>query len=112
MLLHQSDVKGSRGIMGRNNIALTLALAMYSSGQSKETCLFNLTEFNARLAIPLKESELNRTIESAYSGKYEGAKRSYIINLCQEWVANDLEAKDLLKLQAGISLKNNVQNEK
>ena len=72
MLLHQSDVKGSRGIMGRNNIALTLALAMYSSGQSKETCLFNLTEFNARLAIPLKESELNRTIESAYSGKYEG----------------------------------------
>ncbi|MBZ4031111.1 primase C-terminal domain-containing protein [Ligilactobacillus salivarius] len=97
MLLHQSAVKGSRGIMGRNNIALTLALAMYSSGQSKETCLFNLTEFNARLAIPLKESELNRTIESAYSGKYEGAKRSYITSLCQEWVASDLEAKDLFK---------------
>lgn len=96
-LLHQSDVKGSREIMGRNNIALTLALAMYSSGQSKETCLFNLTEFNARLAIPLKESELNRTIDSAYSGKYEGTKRSYITSLCQEWVASDLEAKDLFK---------------
>ena len=59
--------------------------------------MFNLTEFNARLAIPLKESELNRTIESAYSGKYEGAKRSYITSLCQEWVASDLEAKDLFK---------------
>lgn len=95
LLLHKSDIKGEKGLMGRNNVVLTLALAMYSSGKSKENCLYNLTEFNARLAFPLKEVELNRTIESAYSGKYEGAKRSYITNLCQEWVSNDLQEKDL-----------------
>lgn len=95
LLLNESDIKGEKGTMGRNNVVLTLSLAMYASGRSKENCLYNLTEFNYRLETPLSDNELERTINSAYSGKYKGASREFITTLCTEWVNKDLKSSDL-----------------
>ncbi|QXL50323.1 primase C-terminal domain-containing protein [Ligilactobacillus salivarius] len=95
LLLNESDIKGEKGTMGRNNVVLTLSLAMYASGRSKENCLYNLTEFNYRLENPLSDNELERTVNSAYSGKYKGASKAFITTLCTEWVNRDLKSSDL-----------------
>lgn len=41
MLLHRGQIRGQKGVLGRNNAILTLALAFFSSGKEKENCEFN-----------------------------------------------------------------------
>lgn len=99
LLLHQGQIKGEKGRLGRNNAIFTLALAFYASDKSQDACLVNLNEFNARLAYPLKDSEVRRTVASAYKGDYQAANRQYIVALLQDWVDANLTAKDLFTRQ-------------
>lgn len=101
LLLHQGQIKGSKGLLGRNNAVLTLALAFYSSGKNQENCLYNLTEFNGRLEVPLTDAELRKTIASAYSGKYQAANRDYILSLVHQWVNPELKIEELFHFRRG-----------
>lgn len=99
MLLNESNIKGAKALMGRNNVLFTLALANFSSGVSQSDCEVVLTDFNGRLDEPLLSDEILKLITSAYSGKYEAASRDYITLLCRAWVDQKLKASDLFVKQ-------------
>lgn len=99
LLLNESNIKGAKALMGRNNVLFTLALANFSSGVSQGDCEVVLTDFNGRLDEPLASSEVLKIINSAYSGKYEAASRDYITLLCRAWVDQKLKASDLFVKQ-------------
>lgn len=105
LLLHETKFAGKKGLMGRNNVMFTLALAYFSSGSPIETCETNLLEFNDRLEHPLEEREVFKLIKSAYSENYQGASRDYILFLCQEWVSSELTTKDLFVRQGWFKFK-------
>lgn len=86
LLLHNSKIRGTKGVLGRNNAVLTLALAFFSSGKSLENCEYNLFQFNDQLTTPLEEKEVKNIIASAYSGKYKGASKEYIRYLVHTYV--------------------------
>ncbi|MFS0783465.1 primase C-terminal domain-containing protein [Bacillus sp. 1P06AnD] len=69
----------------RNNALLTLALANYASDRSFEETYDVLDQFNSNLNQPLPIREFERTLKSAYSGKYAGVKRSYVEGLLELW---------------------------
>ena len=83
MLMNESNIKGTKDLMGRNSVLFTLALANFSSGVSQGDCEVVLNEFSLRLDEPVTTSELLKIIASAYSGKYEAASRDYIMLLCR-----------------------------
>lgn len=97
LLLRRGQIYGEKGVLGRNNALLTLALAFVSSGKEKENCEYNLYQFNSRLDQPLRDAEVQRIIASAYSGKYRAAQRVYITRLVQTWVDSSLGERDLFK---------------
>jgi len=97
LLLRRGQIRGEKGVLGRNNALLTLALAFYSSNKDKENCEYNLKQFNSCLDQPLKDAEVQRIIDSAYSGKYKAAQRAYITRLVQTWVDSSLSEQDLFK---------------
>ena len=99
MLMNESNIKGTKNLMGRNSVLFTLALANFSSGVSQGDCEVVLNEFSLRLDEPVTTSELLKIIASAYSGKYEVASRDYIMLLCRAWVNKDLKAADLFTKQ-------------
>jgi len=99
MLLNESNIRGTKALMGRNNVLFTLALANFSSGVSQSDCELVLTDFNGRLDEPLLSDEVLKLIKSAYSGKYEAASRDYITLLCRAWVDQKLKASDLFVKQ-------------
>lgn len=99
MLMNESNIKGTKDLMGRNSVLFTLALANFSSGVSQGDCEVVLNEFSLRLDEPVTTSELLKIITSAYSGKYEAASRDYIMLLCRAWVNKDLKAADLFTKQ-------------
>ena len=99
MLMNESNIKGTKDLMGRNSVLFTLALANFSSGVSQGDCEVLLNEFSLRLDEPVTTSELLKIIASAYSGKYEAASRDYIMLLCRAWVNKDLKAADLFTKQ-------------
>ena len=99
MLMNESNIKGTKDLMGRNSVLFTLALANFSSGVSQGDCEVVLNEFSLRLDEPVTTSELLKIIASAYSGKYEAASRDYIMLLCRAWVNKDLKAADLFAKQ-------------
>lgn len=101
LLLHEGNIHGQKGMIGRNNAILTLALAFFSSGKTKENCEYNLMQFNERLIAPLKSTEVQRIINSAYSGKYNAAQRGYILELLQTWVDRSLTESDLFLKKRG-----------
>lgn len=101
MLLHRGQIRGRKGVLGRNNAILTLALAFFSSGKDKENCEFNLYQFNGRLSKPLRDIEVQRIIDSAYSGKYKAAQRTYITQLMQTWVDSSLTETELFTSKVG-----------
>lgn len=74
-----------------------MALAFFSSGKEKDNCEYNLYQFNSRLDQPLRDAEVQRIIDSAYSGKYKAAQRAYIIRLVQTWVGGSLSEQDIFK---------------
>ncbi|NJJ27014.1 replication protein RepR [Streptococcus anginosus] len=95
MLMNESNIKGAKALMGRNNVLFTLALANYSSGVSQSDCETILEQFNAGLDEPLSQDEYLKVVKSAYSGKYEAASRDFVLLLCKAWVNSKLTAKDL-----------------
>lgn len=97
LLLRRGQIHGEKGVLGRNNTLLTLALAFLSSGKGKQNCEYNLYQFNSRLDQPLKDTEVQRIIDSTYSGKYKAAQRAYITRLVQNWVDSSLSEQDLFK---------------
>ena len=99
MLLNESNIKGAKALMGRNNVLFTLALANFSSGISQGDCEVNLNVFNLQLDEPLTTGELLKLIASAYSRKYEAASRDYIMMLCKAWVNQELKDSDLFVKQ-------------
>ena len=70
---------------------MTLALANYSSGRPIEDAYDELDQFNSNLANPLSKSEFERTLRSAYSGKYKGVKRSYVEGLLELWTNGQVQ---------------------
>lgn len=97
LLLRRGQIHGEKGVLGRNNAILTMALAFFSSGKEKDNCEYNLYQFNSRLEHPLRDSEVQRIIDSAYSSKYQAAQRAYITKLVQTWVDSSLSEQDLFK---------------
>lgn len=101
LLLNSEKLKGSRGVLGRNNAFFTLSLAYYSSSCDIETCEYNLAMLNERLSNPLKESEIKRIIKSAYSSKYEAAAKDYIREICHTWIDPSLSDDQLFSQPQG-----------
>ncbi|MFC3928820.1 primase C-terminal domain-containing protein [Streptococcus caprae] len=95
LLMMEANIKGTKALMGRNNVLFTLALANFSSGVSQSDCEAVLADFNEHLAEPLSQDEFLKVVGSAYSGKYEAASRDYIKLLCKAWVNENLKGSDL-----------------
>lgn len=87
-LIQATHIKGGKGRIGRNNAMFTLALVCFSEGWDKTRTFDLLDEYNSRLQHPLSVSEVNTILESAYSGKYQGAKREYIEELLSNYIDN------------------------
>ena len=92
----------------RNNALMTLALANYSSGRSLEEAYDELDQFNSQLDHPLNKSEFERTLKSAYSGKYKGVKRSYVDGLLE---LGQMDKFNSMVKKAGINSKSHAKNE-
>ena len=105
LLLHKSHFNGKKGLMGRNNVMFTLALAYFSSGYSQETCEYNILEFNDRLESPIEPKEVIKIVKSAYSGSYQAASREYVKTLCRAWVSEGLTNEDLFVKQGWVKFK-------
>lgn len=84
-LIHATDIDRGYHSASRNNALMTLALANYASGRPIEAAYDELDQFNSNLANPINKSEFERTLNSAYSGKYKGVKRSYVEGLLELW---------------------------
>jgi hypothetical protein len=84
-LIRANHIERGHHSSSRNNALLTLAIANYASGRSLEEAYDELDQFNSNLDAPLKNKEFERILKSAYSGKYKGAKRSYVEGLLELW---------------------------
>lgn len=84
-LLQTVNVQAGEYASSRNNSLLTLALANYADGIDYETAYDELDQWNSALHNPLSLQEFERTLKSAYSGKYKGVKRSYVESLLENW---------------------------
>ena len=77
-LVHTVNIKGKKGMLGRNNTLFTLALICYAEGWNLERTENFLDEFNYRLQDSLGAADLQAIINSAYSGKYNGPSKEYV----------------------------------
>lgn len=84
-LINTKHIDKGHPASSRNNALLTLALANYASGKSFEDAYNQLDQFNSNLFNPLSFSEFNKTLKSAYSGKYNGPKKQYVDSLLDLW---------------------------
>lgn len=84
-LLRTVTIQSGEFSSSRNNALLTLALANYADGISYEEAYDVLDEWNSSLHSPLSLKEFERTLKSAYSGKYQGVQRSYVESLLENW---------------------------
>lgn len=84
-LLHSVNIRSGEFAASRNNALLTLALANYADGIDYETAYDVLDQWNSALNQPLSLKEFERTLKSAYSGKYKGVQRSYVESLLENW---------------------------
>ena len=84
-LLRTQDVKGSSGQLGRDNLMFTLALACYSAGKGSDEALDLLDEYNSRLKSPVRHTEVEKIVRSAYKGRFKGASKTYIQELLDTW---------------------------
>lgn len=85
-LLATRHVKGSDGQIGRDNLMYTLALACYSAGKGQGETLDLLDEYNSSLEAPLRHSEVQKSVKSAYKGRFKGASQLYIRELLESWL--------------------------
>lgn len=85
-LLNNTQIEGDKGLLGRNSAIFTMALAYYSSGETQENCYNDMDVFNSNLGNKaLKDTEVRRAVESAYSGKYHQAEQEKIDLLIESW---------------------------
>lgn len=84
-LINSIDIKEGYHGSSRNNTLFTLAVANYASGISYEDAYDILDQFNSNLRSPLSIREFERTIKSAYSGRYTAPKRAYVEGLLELW---------------------------
>src|SRR5699024_8219034 len=84
-ILQATTIRAGEYASSRNNALLTLALANYADGIAYETAYDVLDQWNSALHSPLSLQEFERTLKSAYSGKYKGVKRSYVESLLENW---------------------------
>ncbi|WP_052131465.1 primase C-terminal domain-containing protein [Planococcus sp. CAU13] len=85
-LLATRHVKGSEGQIGRDNLMYTLALACYSAGKGQGETLDLLDEYNSALEAPVRHSEVQKIVRSAYKGRFKGAHQNYIQELLEAWL--------------------------
>lgn len=83
-LILQAKIYPKNGY-GRNNAIFTLSLANYQSYVDKVDCLNKMEYFNELLQYPLSLQEIQRIVNSAYSGKYRGATKEYVESLTESW---------------------------
>lgn len=88
-LVHTTNIKGEKGVIGRNNTLFTFALIGFSEGWDIERTANLLDEFNSRLNHPMGGTDLKSTLNSAYSGKYKGPSKEYIEALLELYVPNN-----------------------
>lgn len=84
-ILQATAIRSGEYASSRNNALLTLALANYADGIDYETAYDVLDQWNSALHTPLSPQEFERTLKSAYSGKYKGVKRPYVEALIENW---------------------------
>ncbi|MGM0867590.1 MAG: primase C-terminal domain-containing protein [Bacillota bacterium] len=84
-LINAAHIESGHHSASRNNAILTLAIANYASGRTFEEAYDELDQFNSNLETPLRKYEFERILKSAFSGKYKGAKRSYVEGLLELW---------------------------
>lgn len=87
-LVHTVNIKGDKGVLGRNNTLFTLALICYAEGWDMERIENFLDEFNSRLQQPLNGQDLYAILQSAYSGKYNGPSKEYVEAILELHVLN------------------------
>lgn len=87
-LLATRSVKGEGGLIGRDNLMYTLALACYSAGKGMDETLDLLDEYNTALHNPVRHSEVRKIVKSAYKGRFKGAHQTYIRELLDTWGSN------------------------
>ena len=92
-LIFATDIESGHNSASRNNTLMTLALANYASNRPFEDAYDELDQFNSNLNHPLQKSEFERTLKSAYSGKYKGVKRSYVEGLLEIWTDGQAQFK-------------------
>ena len=76
-------------------------MANYADGVPFDEAYDVLDEWNSSLRSPLTLQEFERTLKSAYSGKYQGVQRSYVESLLENWTDG---STSFLVLMGGISL--------
>ncbi|WP_061810444.1 primase C-terminal domain-containing protein [Rossellomorea vietnamensis] len=92
-LIRATHIESGHYSTSRNNALFTLAIANYASGRPLEAAYDELDQFNSNLEHPLKKAEFERILKSAYSGKYKGAKRSYVEGLLELWTNGSAKFK-------------------
>jgi hypothetical protein len=95
LLLKNPDIVGQKGTLGRNNAVFTLSLAYYASAVEEDRCLDDMDQFNSSLKNPLKAKDVQRIVKSAYSGRYKGANKDYVLNLLANWTSESLSEDQL-----------------
>ena len=90
-IIHSRHIDKGHTSASRNNALLTLALANYASERSFEAAYDELDQFNSHLYAPLTVREFEKTLKSAYSGKYKGVKREYVDGLLELWTEGNVK---------------------
>lgn len=85
VLLQTTDIQSGQEKSSRNNALLTLGIANYADGVDYNDAYDVLDQWNSALDHPLPLREFERTLKSAYSGKYKGVERKYVELLLENW---------------------------
>lgn len=88
-LLKMRNVKGKKDRIGRNNALFTLALVCYQAGLGEQVAQDYLEQLNNQFSPSLRFNELYTILQSAFSGKYQGASYEYLVTLLKTYAPNE-----------------------
>ncbi|MDE3841094.1 replication protein ori43 (plasmid) [Bacillus methanolicus] len=74
-------IKGSKGVLGRNNAIFTLSLAMKYEGKTEEEIYNQMDEWNSQLKHPIPNREVRAIIKSAMKSDYKAPGKAYVEEL-------------------------------
>lgn len=98
-ILSLTTIKGHSGKIGRNNTIFTIALACYADGLSKTEAAKLISKFNNQLEFPIKMTEVQASIRSAYSGRYNGPDKQYINQILEGQQVSDVKTSTWYKFK-------------